>query len=65
MEPVDFGPAARHLAILVTGVDDAQRYAPTPCPAALTCFASQTPGKVTFTKTGENRYNPTREARRK
>src|SRR5579875_2677233 len=33
MEPIDFGPAARHLAILVTGVDDAQRGAPTPCPA--------------------------------
>ena len=33
MEPIDFGPAAQHLAILVTGVDDAQRGAPTPCPA--------------------------------
>jgi uncharacterized protein (TIGR03086 family) len=33
MEPIDFGPAAQHLAILVTGVDDAQRAAPTPCPA--------------------------------
>ncbi|HEX3750561.1 MAG TPA: TIGR03086 family metal-binding protein [Streptosporangiaceae bacterium] len=33
MEPIDLGPAAQHLAILVTGVDDAQRGAPTPCPA--------------------------------
>ncbi len=33
MEPIDFGPAARQLAALVTGVDDAQREAPTPCPA--------------------------------
>jgi uncharacterized protein (TIGR03086 family) len=33
MEPIDFGPAAQQLAILVTGVDDAQRGAPTPCPA--------------------------------
>ena len=33
MEPIDFGPVARQLAILVTGVDDAQHGAPTPCPA--------------------------------
>lgn len=33
MEPIDLGPAAQHLAILVTGVGDAQRGAPTPCPA--------------------------------
>src|ERR1700744_1279358 len=33
MEPIDFGPAAQHLAILVTGVGDDQRGAPTPCPA--------------------------------
>jgi uncharacterized protein (TIGR03086 family) len=33
MEPIDFKPAARQLAALVTGVDDAQREAPTPCPA--------------------------------
>src|SRR6202012_3985691 len=33
MEPIDFGPAAQQLAILVTGVDDAQHGAPTPCPA--------------------------------
>ena len=33
MEPIDFGPAARQLAALVTGVDDDQREAPTPCPA--------------------------------
>jgi uncharacterized protein (TIGR03086 family) len=33
MEPIDFGPAARQLAALVTGVDDTQREAPTPCPA--------------------------------
>jgi uncharacterized protein (TIGR03086 family) len=33
MEPIDLGPAARQLATLVTGVDDTQRDAPTPCPA--------------------------------
>src|ERR1700744_4568902 len=33
MEPIDFGPAAQQLADLVSGVDDAQREASTPCPA--------------------------------
>jgi uncharacterized protein (TIGR03086 family) len=32
MERIDLGPGARQLADLVTGTDDAQRGAPTPCP---------------------------------